>query len=156
VTFAYLSLDDMLRLHERLGDAIGIDNIETLIFAPLYAMVLMLLWGLARELGPPFDGRLKIGVAILVGAVAVDSASALTRDLEDGGPQAIRIAVEEGFEIAGWTLIAASLLVVLGRALITTGPWPSAGEESGALLLSPGSRGPPTRDTPAPASPTAG
>lgn len=121
---AFLSLDDSLLLHERLGGKIGVDHIETVIFAPLYFAVLLIVLGLARETFPRAAKHLRLGVSLLVAAVVIDLGSSITQNLQEDGtvwPQVTRIAIEEGFEVAGWVALSTSLLIMVSVALIEAG-----------------------------------
>lgn len=118
---AFLSLDDLLGIHERVGGRIGIDHVETLIFAPVYALALTIMVLLAAE-GPARVARyLRAGAGLLVAAVVIDLFSSVTRDLQASWPQQLRIAAEEACEVAGWVLVAGSLLVLSWLALLKIG-----------------------------------
>ena len=122
--FAFLSLDDLTKLHERLGANIGIDHIETVIFAPVFGAAFLIAWALAREVPARVGRFLRGGLILLVAAVVVDLGASYTADLQEEGtdwPQATRIAVEEGFEVAGWIVVSAALITLLCVTLTDTG-----------------------------------
>lgn len=117
-----LSIDDGIELHERVGENIGINHIETAIFAPLYFGVVLAILALSIQQAPRLAWTLRAGVVALFCAVAVELPSSLTRDLEADGttwPQAARVAVEEGLEVAGWTLLAGALLTLFCLRLLS-------------------------------------
>jgi hypothetical protein len=122
--FVFLSLDDLLTLHERVATNIDIEHIETAIFAPVYGLGLIVAWGLARDV-PARSGRmLRAGLVLLVAAIVVDFGASFTADLRDEGtewPHFTRIAIEEGLEVSGWTLVSTALVVALCLALLPSG-----------------------------------
>lgn len=132
--FALLSLDDLAQIHERVADnldgRLGLlpdivaDHIETVIFAPLFAAALLIGWALAGEISVRAGRFLRLGLMLLLAAVVVDLGSTVTMELEGEGtawPQATRIAVEEGLEVAGWVLVSATLIILVCRALLDAG-----------------------------------
>lgn len=129
-TLGFFSLDDGIRLHERVGDNIGLfDNVETLIFAPLYAVAFLIIWAYAREVFTRAGILLRLGLMLLLAAVVVDLGSALTSNLEEQGtawPRAIQLAVEEGLEVSGWILVSATLTTLLCVALVSPAGAPAS------------------------------
>ncbi|HSK17476.1 MAG TPA: hypothetical protein VK915_15075 [Gaiellaceae bacterium] len=121
---AFLSFDDHMRIHERLGDladrAEGLAAWEParllwpVVFFPLLAGLFLALWWLARDLPPPRAGRyVRTGLALLAVAVALEVVSAgLIRAGHDRGSglYELEVLLEEGAELAGWILIAGALL----------------------------------------------
>ncbi len=123
VIFAVISLDDMITLHERVGDNIGIQHIETAIFAPLYAFALFLTWRLADYFEPRIGRLLRTALILLAAAIVIDLGSTVTTDLAKEGtgwPQPTRIAFEEGFEVAGWVLLGGVLLAAWLRPMLAS------------------------------------
>ena len=121
--FVFLSLDDLLTLHERVATNIAIEHIETAIFAPVYAAGLILAWLLSQDISAQSGRMLRAGLVLLVAAVVVDFGASFTADLRDEGtewPHFTRIAVEEGLEVAGWTFVSAALVVTLCLALLAS------------------------------------
>ena len=122
--FVFLSLDDLLTLHERVATNVDIEHIETVIFAPVYGLGLIFAWGLARDVPARCGRMLRAGLVLLVAAIVVDFGASFTADLRDEGtewPHFTRIAIEEGFEVSGWTLVSTALVVVLCLALLPSG-----------------------------------
>jgi len=123
VAAAFLSLDDFVRIHERLGDLA--DRAESLeaweparllwpvLFFPLLGALFLALWRVAGRL-PRRPGRfLLVGLSLLTGAVALELVSAgVLRAGYDRGtvPYELEVIAEEGAELAGWILVAGSLL----------------------------------------------
>ena len=120
---AFLSLDDFVRIHERLGDLS--DSAESLaawepgrllwpvLFLPLLAGLVLALWSVAGRLPGPHRRFVAIGIALLAAAVLLEIASAgILRAGYDRGtvPYELEVIAEEGAELAGWMLIAGALL----------------------------------------------
>lgn len=120
---AFLSLDDFIRIHERLGDLA--DRAESLeawepgrllwpvIFFPLLAGLFLALWSLARRLAVGPRRSIRVGLALLALAVLLEVASAgILRAGYDRGtvPYELEVIAEEGAELAGWILVAGGLL----------------------------------------------
>lgn len=125
--FAFLSLDDMVQIHERVAghlEQVFFEHIETVIFLPLFATAFLIVWVLSRE-APVRAGRfLRLGMLLLVAGVVVDLGATVTMNLEEEGtawPQAVRIAIEEALELSGWILVSATLISVLCGALLDAG-----------------------------------
>lgn len=129
--FAFLSLDDQVQLHERVAENLDgrlealpraiADHFETVIFAPIFGLTLVVGWAIARGVPARLGRTLRVGLILLVAAVVVDLGSTITRDLAREGtawPQATRIAFEEGLEVSGWILASAALVTILCLALL--------------------------------------
>jgi len=130
VAAAFLSLDDQVRIHERLGDLA--DRAEGLalwepsrllwpaLYLPLLAGVFVALWAVARTL-PRDAGRFVLaGLALLAAAVALEVLSAaVVRAGFDRGSflYELEAVLEEGAELAGWILIAGALLSAFALGL---------------------------------------
>jgi hypothetical protein len=126
----FLSFDDLVQLHEYVGDAVeevGIPEewelrrlIWPIVFFPLLALTFLLLVERARA-GLPRERRfLLAGLALLAAAVAAEAMTpalfwigwereTLVYELEQ--------ATEEGLELGGWMLIAAALTAIAVRAV---------------------------------------
>lgn len=127
---AYLSLDDLVRIHERLGDlsdrAEGVAAWEPArvlwpaLYLPLLAGLFLALWRLCRRL-PARQGRfVAVGLVLLAAAVVLEVLSAgVIRAGYDRGSflYELEALVEEGAELAGWTLIAGALLSAFALGL---------------------------------------
>jgi hypothetical protein len=123
VAAAFLSLDDFVRIHERLGDlADRAESLEAweparllwpMLFFPLLGALFLALWRVAGRL-PRRPGRfLLVGLLLLTGAVALELVSAgVLRAGYDRGtvPYELEVIAEEGAELAGWILVAGGLL----------------------------------------------
>lgn len=134
VAFAYASVDDLLTLHERLGQALFMDGLslskelasrlEILVFAPLLGAGLLAAWSMSRELERRIGSTLRTGLIVLVVALALELVAGSTRLLLDG-PLAwideLRIGTEEGMELAGWIVVATGLLAALCAAMVELG-----------------------------------
>ena len=118
---AHLSLDDFVEVHERLGEwtedaldlpeAVGV-RIWVLVYLPvLAAAALLLLWSALNA--PPQPRRYQLaGIGLLVAATFTEGIGVLTKLLEEHGwdwPHRVRAAVEEGFELGGWIILASGL-----------------------------------------------
>jgi hypothetical protein len=124
-SLAYLSLDDFVELHERLGNWVGDElglpeaigpRIWIVVYFPvLVAAALLLVW--AARSSPPRPRRYQfIGIGLLVAAVLSEGLGVFTKLLDEHGietPHRLRAGLEEGLELSGWILIAAGLTAVL-------------------------------------------
>jgi hypothetical protein len=125
---AFFSLDDSVGLHElivheRVGEVGTVEHaagvIWPLVYLPLLLGGLVLLIRAAQAAAFPAKRVIQIGLGLLGSAVALEFVGVLMleigfTDLSFG--YAIQVAIEEGFELAGWILIASGLLAeVLGR-----------------------------------------
>ena len=128
-TTGFLSLDDSVEIHERLGtvvrgDVLGISEgwvnrlVWPAVYFPLLVLTAALLWWLAGR-APRDAGRLiRIGLACLVAAVAFE---VFTAPLPTGRGESLytpEVVVEEGLELAGWILIAAGATAAVASALV--------------------------------------
>jgi hypothetical protein len=120
--FAFFSLDDAVLLHERLAtlvlDSIGVsvswDSVLwPALYLPLAGVAVLLLLGVART-APARAGRfLRVGLVLLLTAVAAEAVSApvSTPETRAGWAHVLEGAFEEGAELASWILIATALTV---------------------------------------------
>jgi hypothetical protein len=135
--FAFLSLDDMIQIHERVADNLEplfFEHIETVIFLPVFAAAFLIVWALAREVAPRAGRFLRVAMMLLVAAVVVDLGATVTQDLEEEGtawPHAVRIAIEEALELSGWILVSATLTTLVCLALLEYGALPKDGPDTG-------------------------
>jgi hypothetical protein len=118
---AFLSLDDAVFIHERVGEldtSLGLGEyggrlVWPVLYLPILAGTLLLLVGAGRELGGRFATLLMAAAGLFVLAVVLEGSSyALVKsgyDLRDW-PFVIEVAIEEGAELAGWILCAGALV----------------------------------------------
>jgi hypothetical protein len=118
----FFSVDDLATIHERLGTFVRRDLLDLpsgygrvawpAIFLPLLAAAFLILWDLSRRLPTAGGPTLRLGLGLLVAAVAMEVFSAPFY-IEGGsgsrGFGALEVVVEEGFELAAWVLIASAL-----------------------------------------------
>lgn len=121
---AFMSLDDMLALHERvanLGNAlVPIKQFTAtfwpLVFMPLLATTFVGLLGVAAGLRDGPARALLTGLALLVVAIALEMALPILFALgSDYGELTyeLEVVLEEGAELAGWILISTGLAAAL-------------------------------------------
>jgi hypothetical protein len=131
---AFMSLDDMVGLHERvsdLGTTLGpIEHFARifwpLVFMPLLAATFVGLFGVAAGLRSAPGRALLAGLALLVAAIALEMASPILFALgSDHGELAyeLEVVLEEGAELAGWILVSTGL----AAAVLTAAPEASRG-----------------------------
>ncbi len=142
---ALISFDDLVRLHERLGgrladgldlpDAIA-EGAELLLFAPLLLGTLIVGWLLVGELSAKPARQLRLGLSLLVVAVVLEVFGAPTRAAAESGADwsnELRIALEEGVELAGLIIVGGTLVGLLCESLIrsavSSGPALKRGSE---------------------------
>jgi uncharacterized membrane protein len=119
---AFLSLDDVLRVHERIGTTVR-EQVFGLgegwgrltwpaLYFPLLAIAFLTLWRLSDE-APKRGGRsVKLGLGLLVAAVATELVTAplyIATDDDEGAVRRVQVTLEEGAELAGWIVIATGL-----------------------------------------------
>ena len=140
----FLSFDEALGVHERLGLAVteALDVSDTylriawpVVYLPLLAAVAALVFELARASTGPARRLLTIGLVVLAGAVALEVAG-LALDLvpsltDTAWLYTLEIALEEGAELLGWLLLTTGLAVRLfdqcaAQAIRADGRLPSA------------------------------
>lgn len=129
---AFLSLDDFIELHERVGglwETLGLwEKADRLvwpaIFLPLLAAAFVLALRLSAD-GPARAGRLvRTGLILLVAAVVLEVASQGLYHLgwdDQDLPLVIEVVAEEGAELAGWILVATGFFVAACTRLIAIG-----------------------------------
>lgn len=119
---AYLSLDDFIRIHENIGSLItpfphSVRILWPLLYFPLLASLMVVLWRLCE--GRPSQVALLVrsGLLILAVAVVLEGLTPVLFAIDQGHESfgyELEVAVEEGFELSGWLLIAGGM----GAALI--------------------------------------
>jgi hypothetical protein len=122
---AFLSLDDSLVLHERVGewfrDVLGtpeyVGGLWVLAYPPLLVVVAWGLWRTAKEVDPPVRRALLASLALLAAAVVVEFVGVGTKAFEEStgiaAPHDVRAIIEEGAELGAWILAAGGLLAAL-------------------------------------------
>lgn len=129
---AFLSLDDVLAVHERVrDDTFGLDPdleagrvIWPIVFLPVLAATAALLWTVARESPLRVAAVIRIGLLFLVLAVGLEAASVGLFPFDWGPkskPYETEVVLEEGFELVGVTLIAAGLIALAYTGLVRVG-----------------------------------
>lgn len=119
---AFLSLDDLIQIHERIGeldDALGLPHalqfrrlVWVIVFLPLLAAVAVLLWRTAAEAPPRTGSVVRGGVIVLAAAVALEAATPVLFQFnwgQDSIPYETEVVLEEGAELLGWIWIASGL-----------------------------------------------
>lgn len=125
VLCAFLSLDDSVEIHERLGDGLGhaLDlpsflstRTWMLLYFPVLAAAAVLLWRLGQRVPEHIRRYHHAGLVLLVLAILLEGAGIPTGYLQENGtevPHGLRAGFEEAAELAGWILIAVSLTAAL-------------------------------------------
>jgi hypothetical protein len=133
VALAVFALDDLIAVHERIGeldDMLGLPEriqlqrlVWIVVLLPLLAVAAILLWRLARE-APKRAGHLVLaGLALLVLAVLAEAFTPILFNFDwgqDSIPYETEVVFEEGAELAGWILVAtgmAAYAAALGQAV---------------------------------------
>jgi hypothetical protein len=122
---ALFSLDDAVQLHEDYGEDFT-QNVLDLpeqaahavwpaLFLPLLALAMVLLLREARIAGGRPARLILLGAGLLATGVVLEATAAAVD--ADTWPGAIEIALEEGAELGGWTLIATALAAASLRAV---------------------------------------
>jgi hypothetical protein len=120
VGLAFLSLDDSLVIHEKIGAALsffphGSRIAWPLVYLPLMAALTIALWRIAEAQ----DGRwvrvlVRGGLCALVLAVALEAGTLLLFLIGQGDDSVgyeVEVAIEESLEMAGWIWIAGGLAI---------------------------------------------
>jgi hypothetical protein len=127
VLTAFLSMDDMVVIHERTGvvvsDALGLPVVFDsvlwpAVYLPILAAVFALLLVVSRPAPPRARGFFALGLALLGSALAAEIAS-FRWSTGDGTLHVLEGAVEEAAELSGWIVIAAAMTVLTARILRT-------------------------------------
>ena len=121
VLLVFFSLDDFLEIHENAGldvsESLGLPDyvgprLWVVLYLPLAAAGLVLLWRVAAELGGRPRSSILLGVALFGSGYLLEAAGIVTKRIEESGfdlPHLIRAGLEESVELAGWILVAAGL-----------------------------------------------
>jgi hypothetical protein len=130
--FAFLSLDDVIEVHERIGIRLGsvtglvegeeAGRLWVVVYLPAMAVSLIALLRIGRDLCSAQAERVMHGGLLLIGgAVAAEVLGALTRRLDGsaGWVYDLDVAVEEAAETAGWLLVAIALAAASFAAVAT-------------------------------------
>lgn len=130
----FLSLDDFVEIHEKLGervgerldlpDAIGV-RIWVVLYLPLLALVALALWRLARDMPERIRRYLALALVLLVAGVLSEGLGVITKELEEEGietPHRLRSGLEEALELGGWILLAAALVAAVYAVLEREAP----------------------------------
>jgi hypothetical protein len=132
--FAFLSLDDFMRIHERVGElgtVVGIDKevelgraIWPVLMLPLLVVGAVLLWLAAKQ----FQGRvawlLRAGLVLLACGIVLEAASSGLFQLGYGHrtwPYETEVLLEEAAELVGWVWIATALMAAVCSTLARPG-----------------------------------
>lgn len=119
---AFLALDEVLRIHERVGwraaRLLGLSGdwdsvIWPVLYVPIMLTVVALLVLLARRSSRTVRNAVYTGLGLLATAVLIEVASApfSTESTASGAVHAIAGGVEEASELAGWLVVATALAV---------------------------------------------
>ena len=129
LVLAYLSLDEMVALHERLTTILKrlhiaiahAREIWPVLYLPLMAATAIALWRLARTMSPRARRFVQCGLVFLATAVVLEALSAKLVDVHPTAYQ-IEVIVEQDLELAGWTLIGTALLAFVVGNLLRPAP----------------------------------
>ncbi|HXV57959.1 MAG TPA: hypothetical protein VD704_08830 [Gaiellaceae bacterium] len=127
---AFLSLDDFVQIHERLGERAGGNDADDgwepgrlvwpAIFFPLLAALFLALRRVAARLGGRAGFLVLVALALFAAAILLELASAgIVRAGYDAGTTVyeLEVVAEEGAELAGWVLVTGAFLAALVREL---------------------------------------
>lgn len=124
---AFLSLDEHAEVHERAGgqtaQALGLDQETTtsllwpIVYMPLLALLVVLLLAAAAAGGPQVRRFVLAGIGLLGAAVLIELATAPWTGTQYTTVHRMEGVFEEAFELVGFVLIAAALLVIALRAI---------------------------------------
>jgi len=131
---AYFSLDDIVRIHERVAysfreDVLGVQlaygrMIWPIMFLPILAAAFLLLWRFAGQAPARAARGIRVGLGMLVAAVFAEAFSTVFHigtDPEGTLQDILQVAVEESLELGAWILIAAATAATLCVTLIERG-----------------------------------
>jgi hypothetical protein len=113
----FLSLDDFIRIHEKIGAEWSIfphaaRTMWPLIYLPLLASLMVLLWRVAQGLTDTERFLIRAGLLALVVAVCLETLTPLLFAIGQGHGSPgyeIEVAIEESLELGGWMWIAGGL-----------------------------------------------
>lgn len=131
---AFLSLDESITIHERVGLELGSGvlglpdyagvRLWIVLYTPLLLLLAYLLWRSTEQFSSRARTFVLYGTALLAAGVALEAVGLPTKWLEDQGtvwPDTLRIAAEEATELAGWILVATGLVAGVCGALAANG-----------------------------------
>ena len=125
LTLFYYSFDDAAEVHERVARNVGnlglpadVANMrDFFLLAPIALVTFVLLWAATRIVPSSARGTLSLGLWLLVTSVIVDEGvHVATKHIALHGydlPEQLRLAVEEGLELAAVILVATGLATAL-------------------------------------------
>jgi hypothetical protein len=130
---AFLSLDDAIEIHERLGDRVSAElpdrldsfasALQLLLVGPALALAFAGVLLLARRTVPAARRTLLAGLAFLAAAIAIELLLGVaTNELEESGvdwPDVVRHGLEEGVELSGWIAVASGATAATCAALVS-------------------------------------
>lgn len=130
VALAVFALDDLLAVHERIGeldDTLGLPEriqlqrlVWIIVLLPLLAAAAILLWRIAAEAPPRAGEVVRAGLALLVLAVAAEAVTPVLFNFDwgqDSIPYESEVVFEEGAELAGWILVVTGLAAFTAAAV---------------------------------------
>ena len=136
---AFLSLDDMVQIHEDLGVRARISGVEyserfiwPIIYLPLLAVTFLLLETIARRAHRTVRRLIRVGLALLAAAIVLELAAGAVLVQGDSSRLTavyiLEVAIEEAAELAGWVAIATALSAGFAVGLVRSG---AAAREAG-------------------------
>jgi hypothetical protein len=143
---AFFSFDDAAQVHERAGEAFGEAlglgdwsvRLWLVLYLPLVVLAAWLIWRLAATAHEAAGRALRLGLLLAVAGIAIEIVGPVTKEIAERGfeaPNAVRVGVEEGVELAAWILVATGLAAQL---FATLAPGPDArAHERGAAAPEP-------------------
>jgi hypothetical protein len=122
---AFLSLDDSVLIHEKLGIALSFFPHSgrltwPLLYLPLLSVLAVQLWRIAdAQEGTSVRALVRGGLLALAAAVVLEVGSTLlfALDLGESIVYEIEVVLEEGFEMVGWIWIGGALAVAAVQTL---------------------------------------
>lgn len=145
---AFFSLDDTVQVHEKsgeaLGDALGLPDwsvrLWLVLYLPIVAVAAWLIWQLAKSARHDAARALKLGLLLAASAFAIEIVGPVTKEIAERGfeaPDAVRVGIEEGVELAAWILVATGLTALLLDVLAQR-PSARAGDSAPATVTGTG------------------
>jgi hypothetical protein len=146
---AFFSLDDAAQVHEKsgeaFGEALGLPDWSVRLWLVLYLPIVVgaawLIWRLAST-APRDAGRaLRLGLLLAASAFVIEIVGPITKEIAERGvewPNALRVGIEEGIELAAWILVATGLAILLSEALAQR-PSARAGDSDSTTVTGTGS-----------------
>jgi len=124
---AFLSLDEAAQIHERLASLVVREllggsreaegPVQPVMILPVMALVFLTVARLTARARRPLRTSLLGALGLLVSSVVVEQvAGPFTNRRQEEGvrwPDALRVGLEEGLEVAGWILLSAGLFAML-------------------------------------------